>query len=234
MGKFKFDNHIEKNLHNLTRKTFLRTEITRLTMDFKSTIFIFGAALIFIPPLIISSPTSGEWEYEEWEMCSTNQDCSWPQKCINGKCDIEFWTPCSHRNKETTGTCAFFNCYDYRGPTKCVDGKCICADDHYTSDGETCKPCPIKPGYQYIGTPTSTYKKRDGRICAGPTMDTAFSVEQAIIGCNMNSKCGCFYASGDDDNTYTMVEGTKTHGTKGTYYSNYKVWVKKSRSFPYH
>ena len=28
-------------------------------MDFKSTIIIFGAALIFIPPLIISSPISG-------------------------------------------------------------------------------------------------------------------------------------------------------------------------------
>jgi len=35
-----------------------RTEIIRVTMDFKSTIFIFGAALIFIPPLIISSPTT--------------------------------------------------------------------------------------------------------------------------------------------------------------------------------
>ena len=29
-------------------------------MDFKSTIFIFGAALIFILPLVISSPISGE------------------------------------------------------------------------------------------------------------------------------------------------------------------------------
>merc|ERR1711902_31542 len=52
--KLKFDNHIQKNLLNLTRKTFLRTEITRVTMDYKSTIFIFGAALIFILPLVIS------------------------------------------------------------------------------------------------------------------------------------------------------------------------------------
>merc|ERR1712012_773404 len=33
---------------------------TRETMDFKSTIFIFGAVLIFILPLVISSPISGE------------------------------------------------------------------------------------------------------------------------------------------------------------------------------
>merc|ERR1711963_1331737 len=33
---------------------------TRETMDFKSTIFIFGAVLIFILPLVISAPISGE------------------------------------------------------------------------------------------------------------------------------------------------------------------------------
>jgi len=37
----------------------LGIEITRETMDFKSTIYIFGAALIFILPLVISSPISG-------------------------------------------------------------------------------------------------------------------------------------------------------------------------------
>jgi len=52
MGKLKFDNHIHKNLQNWTRNIFLRTEITRETMDFKSTIFIFGTALIFILPII--------------------------------------------------------------------------------------------------------------------------------------------------------------------------------------
>ena len=46
--KLKFDNNIQKNLQNWTRKTFLRTEITRERMDFNSTILIFGAALIFI------------------------------------------------------------------------------------------------------------------------------------------------------------------------------------------
>jgi len=59
MGKLKFDNHTRTNLHNSTRKTFLRTRITRQAMDFKSTIFIFGVALIFILPLVISSPISG-------------------------------------------------------------------------------------------------------------------------------------------------------------------------------
>ena len=46
--KLKFDNHIQKNLQNWTRKTFLRTEITRERMDFNSTILMFGAALILI------------------------------------------------------------------------------------------------------------------------------------------------------------------------------------------
>jgi len=34
-------------------------------MDFKSTIFIFGIALIFILPLVISSPISGEGIYQK-------------------------------------------------------------------------------------------------------------------------------------------------------------------------
>ena len=39
-------------------------------MDFKSTIFIFGAALIFIPPIIISSPISGAAQNEDQERIS--------------------------------------------------------------------------------------------------------------------------------------------------------------------
>merc|ERR1719245_1679786 len=34
-------------------------------MDFKSTIFIFGIALIFILPIVISSPISGEGIYQK-------------------------------------------------------------------------------------------------------------------------------------------------------------------------
>merc|ERR1712212_411921 len=49
------------------RKTVLRTRITRKTMDFKSTIFIFGIALIFILPLVFSSPISGEETEEDLE-----------------------------------------------------------------------------------------------------------------------------------------------------------------------
>jgi len=48
-----------KELTKLNKKDIFRTEITRVTMDFKSTIFIFGVALIFVLPLAISSPISG-------------------------------------------------------------------------------------------------------------------------------------------------------------------------------
>merc|ERR1711902_237610 len=48
-----------QELTKLNKKVILRTEVTRETMDFKSSIFIFVAALIFILPLAISSSISG-------------------------------------------------------------------------------------------------------------------------------------------------------------------------------
>merc|ERR1712018_773318 len=54
-----------KELTKLHKKNILRTRVTGQTMDFKSTIFIFGIALIFILPLVISSPISGEGIYQK-------------------------------------------------------------------------------------------------------------------------------------------------------------------------
>jgi len=44
-------------------------------MYFKSTIFIFGAALIFIPPLIISSPISGAGRQVAGNVCYRSDNC---------------------------------------------------------------------------------------------------------------------------------------------------------------
>ena len=53
------------------------------------------------------------------------------------------WTQkCKLQNKETSGTCSFFNCDANRGSTECINGKCICADGYFTQDGETCISCP--------------------------------------------------------------------------------------------
>merc|ERR1712018_1102115 len=59
MGEVEIRQPFTKELTKLHKKDILRTRITRQTMDFKSTIFIFGVALIFILPLVISSPLSG-------------------------------------------------------------------------------------------------------------------------------------------------------------------------------
>jgi len=49
----------------------LGTEINREKMDLKSTIFIFGAAFIFILPLVISSPIGGGAGVSTMEMCDS-------------------------------------------------------------------------------------------------------------------------------------------------------------------
>ena len=49
--------------------------------------------------------------------------------------------PCDTRPKETTGTCGWFSCAEWRGPTDCVNGKCLCAENHFTEDGEKCISC---------------------------------------------------------------------------------------------
>ena len=64
----------------------------------------------------------------------------------------EKWTSCDSRTKETSGTCAVVGCDESRGPTKCIEGKCICADNHFTEDGEKCIPCPIEKGKEYSVT----------------------------------------------------------------------------------
>ena len=61
----------------------------------------------------------------------------------------EKWIPCNSRTKETSGTCAWFSCYESRGPTQCIDSKCICDDNYFTEDGEKCIPCPIEPGKEF-------------------------------------------------------------------------------------
>ena len=60
----------------------------------------------------------------------------------------ENWIPCQSQPKETTGTCAIWNCDANRGPTDCINGKCLCKDTFFTQDGDTCIPCPLKPGIQ--------------------------------------------------------------------------------------
>jgi len=70
------------------------------------------------------------------------------------------WIPCHRRAKETSGTCAWFSCYARRGPTQCIDSKCICDDNHFTEDGEKCIPCPV----QRCSTKLLTKKSTDDCI----------------------------------------------------------------------
>merc|ERR1712079_545595 len=53
---------------------------------------------------------------------------------IWSKCEIH-GTRCQ---KETTGTCQIFPCKKSRGATDCIHGKCFCAGDTCSLDGETC------------------------------------------------------------------------------------------------
>merc|ERR1719421_1610683 len=38
----------------------------------------------------------------------------------------------------TGGTCFIFACYAWRGPTRCMEGKCLCPQDYCSVDG-SCK-----------------------------------------------------------------------------------------------
>eukprot|EP00927_Polykrikos_kofoidii_P081989 TRINITY_DN8008_c0_g1_i2.p1 TRINITY_DN8008_c0_g1~~TRINITY_DN8008_c0_g1_i2.p1 ORF type:complete len:183 (+),score=26.40 TRINITY_DN8008_c0_g1_i2:77-625(+) len=40
--------------------------------------------------------------------------------------------------KDTSGTCAFFNCDSSRGPTNCINSKCYC-EDGFCSNAGVCK-----------------------------------------------------------------------------------------------
>merc|ERR1711879_372734 len=67
--------------------------------------------------------------------CNSKQSC----ECGNGYCadglgcDVNPKTTC-RSCKKAVGTCGFFGCHESRGPTNCVDGKCICALDTCSLD----------------------------------------------------------------------------------------------------
>ena len=53
----------------------------------------------------------------------------------------EFCNASQKMKKETVGTCHMLSCFAYRGPTNCINGKCICADNYFTEDKDKCIPC---------------------------------------------------------------------------------------------
>jgi len=42
--------------------------------------------------------------------------------------------------KDTSGTCGFYNCHDWRGPTVCEDGRCRCPEGLCALPNQTCYP----------------------------------------------------------------------------------------------
>lgn len=114
---------------------------------------------------------------------------------------------------DTHGTCRYSDCYDWRGPTDCIHGHCICKPGYCSRLGR-CEPNDLTPSYHYtkIQDAACSENEYDTRL----TSWTSGSVKDAEEACNKMTKCKGVHYSGKNHNyvLVPMVE-TTTENTNG-------------------